>query len=160
MNTLFLIISLLLAQEPRLTITSPDFEHEGEIPAKFTCDGEDINPTLHVDGIPDGTKSIAVMMEDPDNRSATMNYWILWNIKPTGLIEAGTTGGVKGINSMGKSSYLGPCPNAGTHRYFFKVYALNTMLDIPEDSNKWTVQEAMKNHIVASGEMMGWYRKK
>lgn len=159
MNFVLLLI-LLFTQEARLNISSPDFEHEGEIPSKFTCDGADINPALEIDGIPSGTKSIAVMMEDPDSRSSAMNYWVLWNLKPTGVIEAGTTAGVKGTNSIGKTSYLGPCPNGGTHRYIFKVYALDEMLDLPEDSDKWAVQEAMKNHILASGEMMGWYRKK
>lgn len=157
---MLLIIFFLMVQEPRLNVTSPDFEHEGEIPSKFTCDGEDINPAFQIDGIPSRAKSIVVMMEDPDSRSSTMNYWLLWNVKPTGIIEAATTAGVKGTNSMGKTSYLGPCPNAGTHRYFFKVYALDTMLEIPEDSNKWTVQKAMEDHVLASGELMGWYRRK
>lgn len=160
MNIVILIFSLLFPQEPRLVVTSPDFEHEGEIPTKFTCEGRDINPTLEIAEIPKGTKSIVVLMEDPDSRSATMNFWILWNLKPTGLIEEGTTSGVRGTNSVGKSSYLGPCPIAGTHRYFFKVYALDEMLNIDEDSDQWVVQEAMKTHMLASGEIMGWYRKK
>lgn len=160
MNIVLLILSLFFSQEPQLIVTSPDFEHEGEIPSRFTCDGKDINPTLEIGQIPEGTKSIVVLMEDPDSRSATMNYWIRWNLKPTGIIEEGTTAGVRGRNSMGKTGYLGPCPAAGTHRYFFKVYALNEMLNISEESDKWAVQEAMKDHVLASGEIMGWYRRK
>jgi Raf kinase inhibitor-like YbhB/YbcL family protein len=160
MKVVLLMLAFILSQEPQLVVKSPDFEHEGEIPSRFTCDGKDINPTLEIESIPKGTKSIVVLMEDPDGRSASMNYWVRWNLKPTGIIEEGTTAGVRGTNSMGKSGYLGPCPNAGTHRYFFKVYALDEMLNLSEDSDKWMVQEAMKNHILASGEIMGWYRRK
>ena len=160
MNLIFIILSAIFSQEPQLIVKSPDFENEGELPSKFTCDGKDINPTLEVDGIPKNTKSMVVLMEDPDNRSASLNYWIRWNLKPTGIIEEGTSAGVWGTNSMGKSGYLGPCPVAGTHRYFFKVYALDDMLNISEGSDRWVVQEAMKGHILASGEIMGWYRKK
>lgn len=160
MNILLFLFSILFSQDSQLVVKSPDFEHEGEIPSKFTCDGKDINPTLEIEGIPQGTKSIVVFMEDPDGRSASMNYWVRWNLKPTGIIEEGTAAGVKGTNSMGKSGYLGPCPNAGSHRYFFKVYALSEMLDISENSDQWAVQEAMKNQILASGEIMGRYRRK
>jgi Raf kinase inhibitor-like YbhB/YbcL family protein len=160
MSIAWLIVALLFSQEPKLTVTSPDFENEGEIPSRFTCDGEDINPAFEIGDMPAGTKSIVVFMEDPDRRSASMNFWTLWNLKPTGVIEEGTTSGVRGSNSMGKSAYLGPCPAAGTHRYFFKVFALNDMLNLPEDADRWAVQEAMKGHVLASGEMMGWYRKK
>lgn len=160
MNIILLIFSLLFPQEQRLVVTSPDFEHEGEIPSRFTCDGKDINPTLEIAEIPKGTKSIVVMMEDPDSRAASMTFWLLWNLKPTGLIEEGTTAGVRGLNSIGKSNYLGPCPMAGTHRYYFKVYALDEILTLPEDSDQWAVIGAMKNHTLASGEIMGWYRKK
>ena len=160
MNAFLFILSLLIPQQPQLIIKSPDFEHEGELPSRFTCDGKDINPTLEIEGIPKAAKSIVVLLEDPDSRSASMNYWIRWNLKPTGVIEEGTTAGEGGVNSMGRTSYLGPCPNGGTHRYFFKVYALDEMMNLSENSNKWAVQEAMKNHILASGEIMGWYRKK
>jgi Raf kinase inhibitor-like YbhB/YbcL family protein len=160
MNSILIVLSIIFSQEPQLVIKSPDFEHEGEIPSKFTCDGKDINPTLEIEAIPKATKSIVVLMEDPDSRSASMNYWVRWNLKPTGVVEEGTAAGVRGTNSMGKTSYLGPCPNAGSHRYFFKVYALDQMLDVSENSDKWKVQEAMKNHVLASGEIMGWYRRK
>jgi Raf kinase inhibitor-like YbhB/YbcL family protein len=160
MNIALMIIVLLFSQEPKLTVRSPEFENEGEIPSKFTCDGKDINPTLEISEMPEGTKSIVVFLEDPDSRSASMNFWTLWNLKPTGVIEEATTSGVRGSNSLGKSAYLGPCPAAGTHRYFFKVFALNEMLNLPEDADRWAVQEAMKEHVIASGELMGWYRKR
>jgi Raf kinase inhibitor-like YbhB/YbcL family protein len=160
MNTFLLILSLIFSQDNTLKVTSPDFEHEGEIPSKFTCEGKDVNPTFEIANIPGGAKSIVIMMEDPDSRSASMNCWIVWNLKPTGVIEEGTTAGIRGRNSLGKTSYQGPCPNAGTHRYFFKVFALDDMLNIEEHSDRWAVQEEMKSHVIASGEIMGWYRRK
>ena len=155
-----LILLFFFLQVSSLTITSPDFEHEGELPAKFTCDGDDINPTLNVQGIPDGTKSLAIIMEDPDVPLSTFNHWVMWNIEPGEVLAAGSVRGVQGNNSIGKNFYIGPCPPAGKHRYFFKVYALNTMLDLEEDSNKHKLERAMDGHILAQGEIMGWYHKK
>lgn len=160
MNIVLLLLSLIFSQEPKLVLKSPAFEHEGEIPSKFTCDGKDVNPALEIEQIPKGTKSIVVLMEDPDSPSAALTCWVRWDLKPTGVVEEGTSAGKAGTNSLGKSGYLGPCPNAGIHRYFFKVYALNENLDLPEGSDKWKVQEAMKGHVLASGEIMGWYRRK
>ena|SRR5688572_1190374 len=157
---IFISIFWLLLQTQTLTVTSPDFEHEGEIPSQFTCDGDDSNPTLNIDGIPEGTKSLAIIMEDPDVPLTTFNHWIVWNIEPSETIEANSIPGVQGNNSLGKNSYLGPCPPGGTHRYFFKVYALNAMLDIDEDSKKGELEEAMKGRILAQGEIMGWYQRK
>jgi Raf kinase inhibitor-like YbhB/YbcL family protein len=154
-----LIVSVLL-QTRELTVTSPDFENEGELPSRFTCDGDDAHPTLNIQGIPEGTKSLAVIMEDPDVPLATFNHWVVWNIPPLETISGNTVPGVQGSNSMGKNSYLGPCPPGGTHRYFFKVYALNSMLDLPADSNKKQLEKNMEEHILARGEIMGFYHKK
>src|SRR5687767_11948225 len=133
---LYVYILCFLFQTASLTVTSPDFEDGGEIPAQFTCDVDGTNPNLNIDGLPEGTKSLAIIMEDPDVLSTTFNHWIVWNIPPGQTIAANSVPGIQGNNSLGRSSYLGPCPPGGTHRYFFKVYALNTMLDIDSDSNK------------------------
>jgi Raf kinase inhibitor-like YbhB/YbcL family protein len=158
---LFILIFSLFFQTPSLSVTSPDFEHEGEIPSRFTCDGDDAHPTLRIQGIPDGTKSLAIIMEDPDVPLTTFNHWVVWNIQPVEVIEENSiVTASHGYNSMGKTNYLGPCPPAGMHRYFFKVFALNSMLDIEEDANKRKLESAMDDHILAKGELMGWYRKK
>jgi Raf kinase inhibitor-like YbhB/YbcL family protein len=157
---LLILLCSLLVQTSELTITSPDFSHEGELPSRFTCDGDNANPTLNVHGIPEGTKSLAIIVEDPDVTSTTFSHWIVWNIPPQETIAENTTPGVQGNNSMGKNNYLGPCPMGGMHRYFFKVFALNTMLDIDANSNKKKLEDAMGEHILARGEIMGWYRKK
>lgn len=160
MNLFIFLLSAFLFQTETLTITSPDFEHEGEIPQRFTCDGDDANPTLNVQGIPDGTKSLAIIMEDPDVPIATLNHWVVFNIPPQEAIAANSVPGIQANNSLGKNNYIGPCPPGGTHRYYFKVYALNTMLDLDEDANKHKLEEAMQDHILAKGEIMGWYHKK
>jgi Raf kinase inhibitor-like YbhB/YbcL family protein len=143
-----------------LTVTSPDFENEGEIPERFTCDGEGTNPTLNIAGIPEGTKSLVIIMEDPDVPLTTFNHWLVWNIPPQETIQEGTKPGVQGNNSLGKNSYMAPCPPAGTHRYFFKVFALNSLLDLDDDSNKRKLEDAMKDHVLAKGELIGVYNKK
>jgi Raf kinase inhibitor-like YbhB/YbcL family protein len=156
----FILLISVLFQGSTLTVTSPDFVHEGEIPERFTCDGEDANPAFNIQGIPEGTKSLVIIMEDPDVPLTTFNHWVVWNIPPQENIAGNSIPGIQGRNSLGKSAYLGPCPPGGTHRYFFKVYALNSMLDIDEDSNKRKLESAMADHILAKGELMGWYHKK
>jgi Raf kinase inhibitor-like YbhB/YbcL family protein len=151
---------LFWSQSATLTITSPDFEHEGEIPEEFTCDGGDNRPTFNVGGIPDGTKSLVVIVEDPDVTLTTFNHWVSWNIPPEPTISGNGVFGVQGYNSLGKTSYLGPCPPGGTHRYFFKIYALNDMLDLDPDSNQKKLEQAMEGHVLARGEIMGWYQRK
>ena len=160
MNIFLLFAIMLWSQEATLTVTSPDFEHEGEIPQEFTCDGNDSRPTLNVAGIPAGTKSLAIIVEDPDVATTTFSHWIVWNIPPQEIISGNSIPGTQGTNSLGKTSYLGPCPPGGTHRYFFKVYALNDMLNLEEDVNRRGLERAMEGHILAKGELMGWYHKK
>jgi Raf kinase inhibitor-like YbhB/YbcL family protein len=155
-----LVVIAFTGKAQTLMVTSPDFENGGEIPERFTCDGDDSNPNLDIAGIPKDAKSLVIIMEDPDVALTTFNHWLVWNIVPQGTIRASSIPGVQGNNSLGKSSYLGPCPPAGTHRYFFKVYALDTMLELPPDSNKRMLEAAMKDHILAEGEIYGVYNKK
>lgn len=164
MKTLFAFVMVVCAMvgyaQETLTVTSPDFEHEGEIPERFTCDGDDTNPTLNIEGIPKRAKSLVLIVEDPDVPLTTFNHWLVWNIEPTTTIAANSVPGKQGNNSMGKNSYIGPCPPAGMHRYFFKVFALDTMLELDEDSNKRKLEEAMKDHVIGKGELIGVYNKK
>ncbi len=156
---IFIFFYTLIFQPAPLTIISPDFPNEGNIPARFTCDGEDINPTIIINGIPEGTKSLALIVEDPDAPLTTFTQWVVWNIKPTDTILENTVPGMEGINTVGKNPYRGPCPPAGSQRYAFKVYALNTLLNLKSNAKRSHVDEAMKGHILASGQLIGEYNR-
>lgn len=146
-----------------LTITSTAFAPNGAIPAKYTCDGGDMNPPLAIAGVPAGTKSLALIMDDPDAPAGTWVHWVLWNIPPE-TREIGErsvpAGAVQGLNSWSRSGYGGPCPPSGTHRYFFKVYALDAMLSLKPSSTKADLEKAMAGHILSKGELVGAYRSR
>jgi Raf kinase inhibitor-like YbhB/YbcL family protein len=145
-----------------LQITSPAFQNNGYIPRQYTCDGKDINPALMIAGVPQGTKSLALICDDPDAPGGGWVHWVLWNIDPNVKeIKEDTVpqGAVEGMNDFGKHSYGGPCPPLGTHRYFFKVYALDTMLNISPNSTKADMEKAMKGHILAEGRLIGLYKR-
>jgi Raf kinase inhibitor-like YbhB/YbcL family protein len=142
-----------------LSVESPAFENNKFIPTKYTCDGDDVNPSLVIKGIPEEAKTLVLIVDDPDAPTGTWNHWIVWNIPPTGKIEENTVLGIQGMNTARKVSYGGPCPPYGTHRYFFKVYALDTKLSLNPDSKKKEVEKKMKTHILATGELVGLYRR-
>jgi len=142
-----------------MNITSPAFEHNQMIPAKYTCQGEDIAPPLAISDWPEATKSLALINDDPDAPGGTWNHWIVWNITPAGAIGENTVPGVQGKNSWGRNDYGGPCPPGGTHRYFFKLTALDTELDLKEGASKDELERAMKGHILAEAELIGLYAK-
>lgn len=152
-----------------IKILSEAFEDGGNIPPKYTCDGENINPPLEITGIPKSSKSLVLIIDDPDipdfvKRSRgieVFDHWVVFNIPPTvGKIEEGAEPkGVKGVNSSGQNKYTGPCPPDREHRYFFKIYALDLKLDLLEGSSKKEVEKAMDGHIIASGELIGRYNK-
>jgi Raf kinase inhibitor-like YbhB/YbcL family protein len=148
-----------IAAKATLAISSPVFEHEGHIPMKYTCEGEDINPPVMIKGIPREATSLVLIMEDPDAPGGVFDHWVVWNVRPTDVIKENTLPGRAGKNSMGKSRYMGPCPPSGTHRYFFKVYALDTLLDVGADADKKIVEQALHEHVIAYGELMGLYKK-
>lgn len=143
-----------------LTVYSTVFSHKGHLPSEYTCDGKDINPPLEVENIPEGTKSLALIMEDPDAPRGTFDHWLVWNISPNEAIAENTNPGISGTNDFGKTGYGGPCPPSGVHRYFFKVYALDTKLELLAGADKKTLLEAMNGHILSEGEMMGLYQRK
>jgi Raf kinase inhibitor-like YbhB/YbcL family protein len=144
----------------KLTITSPVFKNNEMIPRKYTCDGADVNPPLNIRGMPKRAESLVLIVDDPDAPMGTWDHWIVWNIPPEERIEENTVPGVEGLNDFRKHSYGGPCPPSGTHRYFFRVYALDAILDLKSNSRKRDVERAMRGHILAQGEIIGLYRRR
>ena len=148
-------------------LPSPVFAAGQPIPARFTCDGEDISPALEWSGVPASAKSLALICDDPDAPAGTWVHWVVYNLPADdmGLIENTpatdklTGGGLQGKNDFGKIGYGGPCPPSGTHRYFFKLYTLDTELDLKPGATKSDLLKAMEGHIVAQGELMGTYSR-
>ena len=144
-----------------LIITSPAFTENGTIPAKYTCDGQNVNPELHIEGIPGETKSLALIMDDPDAPGGTFDHWISWNMLPQGKLAEDSVTGTQGVNSFGKRQYNGPCPPHGKpHRYSFRVYALDCTLDLLGRADKRDLMQSMDGHILAEGEIVGVYQRK
>jgi Raf kinase inhibitor-like YbhB/YbcL family protein len=143
-----------------LRVRSVAFTHGGSIPPKYTCEGENVNPPLEISDLPKNTRSIAVIVEDPDAPRGVYDHWIVWNIPPGESIGENSRPGISGKNSFGNTGYGGPCPPSGSHRYFFKVYALDGALDIQAGADKKTLQDAMKGHVLGSAELLGHYQKR
>lgn len=142
-----------------LIISSSAFEPSGFIPAKYTCDGINVNPPLHIGNLPAEVQSLVLIVDDPDAPSGTWVHWVVWNIAPSPFISQNTRPGTEGTNDFGSQRYGGPCPPSGTHRYFFKVYALDNSLELPAGASKRTVLTAMEGHLLAQGELMGRYKR-
>ena len=145
----------------RMKITSSAFQEGGNIPSKFTCDGGDSSPPLRIAEIPSGAKTLALVVDDPDAPSGLFTHWMVWNISPqtNTIAEGSTPKGVHGTNDFGKSGYGGPCPPSGTHRYYFKIFALDRELNLPAGAKRNQLDAAMKGHVVAEGELKGRYAK-
>jgi Raf kinase inhibitor-like YbhB/YbcL family protein len=148
-----------VVQMGTLKLTSTVFENNGMIPEIYTCDGDDINPPLTIEGIPKEAKSLVLIVDDPDAPAGTWDHWVVWNIPIIDEIEEDSVPGMQGLNSFGKHDYGGPCPPSGTHRYMFKLYALDVELDLEEDANKADVEKAMQGHIIDSTTLIGKYSK-
>ena len=167
MTTLFLFIMTTLIETATLTVESPAFGEKEYIPEKYTCKGANISPPISIKGIPKEAKTLALIMDDPDAPVGTWVHWVLFNIPTSsrGLTEAipseGTLsdGSMNGKNSGGNLGYSGPCPPSGTHRYFFKLYALDEMLGLSSGADKGELLKAMEGHILAQGELMGTFSK-
>lgn len=140
-------------------VSSKAFDEAGFIPAKYTCDGINISPPIDLDGIPKETKSLAIIVDDPDAPVASWTHWLVWNIPVTHQLLEGVIHGIQGINDFQKNSYSGPCPPSSTHRYFFKVYALDAILDLPPTTKKIELERAMSTQIIGFGELMGMYSR-
>lgn len=146
-----------------MKITSTSFNQNGMIPSKYTCDGENVNPALSIGNIPRNTKSLALIMHDPDASNGDWTHWIMWNIDPgTKEIPENKVPmeAIQGKTSFGQPGYGGPCPPSGTHHYHFALYALDTILDLSPDTDKTGLEAAMSGHIVDKTELIGLYSKK
>jgi len=143
-----------------LRVSSPIFQNNQFIPPKYTCDGDDVNPSLRIEGIPREAQALVLIVDDPDAPMGTWDHWVVWNIPPVERIEENSVPGIQGMNDFNKHSYGGPCPPSGTHRYFFKVYALDMKLNLDPNSRRKDVEKAMKGHILAEGKIVGLYRRR
>ena len=145
-----------------MIITSPAFKHNSKIPSKYTCDGENINPPLELSDMPRGTRSLVLIVDDPDAPSKTWVHWVVYNIdlKVKEIKENSVpVGGVLGTTDFEKPGWGGPCPPSGSHRYFFKVYALDTILDAPNGLTKQQVLEKVRDHVIEETEIVGLYSR-
>ena len=138
-----------------IKVFSSAFESNGTIPRKYTCKGENVNPPLKFEGIPEEAESLVLILDDPDAPMKTFTHWIVWNIEPIAKIEEDSIPGVEGINDFRKIGYGGPCPPSGTHRYFFRVYALDKQLELKAGAGRKELESDMTGHIIAEGELMG-----
>lgn len=148
-----------------MEIKSSAFKNNENIPSKYTCDGEDINPLLEILGVPEEAKSLVLIVDDPDAPGGIWNHWTLWNIDPrTQYIYEDSVPGnaLEGKTSFGRVGWGGPCPPKGDkpHRYIFTVYALDTELNLPEGAEKEELEEAMKGHIIDKASIIGLYGRK
>lgn len=144
-------------------LESPAFQEKSDIPPQYTCDGANVSPPLRWSGTPEGTKSLALIVDDPDAPVGLFTHWLAWNIDPkTTDIPAGNApgGAVQGKNDFGETGYGGPQPPSGTHRYYFKVFALDRTLDLKAGAKRRDLDAAMKGHVIAQGQLMGRYSKK
>jgi len=145
-----------------LRLTSSAFDHNGDIPAKYTCQGDDINPPLKISSVPDGTTSLVLVVDDPDAPVGVWDHWIVWNIAAeTASISENSIpqGAVQGANSWGRNDYGGPCPPTGTHRYRFSLYAISDALALAPGSSKGAVLSTLQGKILDQFTLVGLYEK-
>lgn len=141
--------------------TPADSDKACYIPVQHSCKGSDISPELKIESVPANAKSLVLIVDDPDAPSGTFVHWVVWNIPPdTKIINKGQSPhGVQGMTDFRKRSYGGPCPPSGIHRYFFKLYALDTLLNINNNSTKHDVEHSMKVHVIDKTELIGLFKK-
>jgi Raf kinase inhibitor-like YbhB/YbcL family protein len=143
-----------------LVVSSPAFKNGELMPKKYSQYDENVNPELKIEGIPTQAKTLALIMTDLDiPLGMIITHWVMWNIPPTGSIGENSTPGIQGKNSRRKNVYMGPRPPFGTHRYLFKIYALDTTLDLELGASRKDLENAMEMHVLAQGELMGIYHK-
>lgn len=151
-----------VAVQASMKLTSPAFENYQKIPSLYTCDGKKIHPPLAVSGVPAGTKSLALIVDDPDAPAGTFTHWVIWNIHPDiTMMEEGKIPqeSQEGANSAGSIGYTPPCPPSSTHRYFFTLYALDAKLGLDGKATKTDVENTMKGHVMAQSLLVGVYSR-
>ncbi len=147
-----------------MLLTSPAFKNGQPIPKGYTCDGDNENPELHIQYVPDEARSLVLIMDDPDSPQGTFTHWLVWNINPkTTVIGKNSVpqGGIQGVNGAGRYGYMGPCPSQpGTvHHYHFKLYALNEQLTLPHTVSKEELETECNNYLVTQTEFIGTYER-
>ncbi|MBI4739730.1 YbhB/YbcL family Raf kinase inhibitor-like protein [Candidatus Woesearchaeota archaeon] len=144
-----------------LKLTSLAFQNNGRIPKKYSCQGPAVSPPLSIDGAPPKAQSLVLIVSDPDAPGGEFSHWVVWNIPINSTFEEGKypKGATQGLNDGGKHDYFGPCPPSGVHRYFFRLYALDTTLDIHHNSQQRDVEEAIKGHALATALLVGTYTR-
>jgi len=142
-----------------MKLTSPSFPAGGKIPAVFTCDGRNISPELEISGIPKEARSLALIMDDPDSPGRTFIHWVAYDIGVAERIGENEAPGLSGLNDFGDLGYGGPCPYSGSHRYSFRIYALDRKLGLREGLNKQELLEAVQGHILEEAELIGIYSR-
>ena len=150
------------ARPLNMKITSSAFDQNKSIPSVYTCDGENTNPALTFSDVPENAKSLVLIMDDPDAPSGTFVHWVVYNIDPkTKKVDQNSVpkDGIQALTSGRDQKYLGPCPPSGQHRYFFKLYALDTLLSISETADKKAILSKMENHVIVSAELVGLYKR-
>lgn len=146
-------------EDMNMKLSSPAFENNSNVPSRFTCEGRDINPPLIIENIPAGAKSMALIVDDPDAPMKTWVHWVVYDIAPVNKIDEDSVPGKQGINDFRKNDWGGPCPPSGTHRYYFKIYALDKILGLDEGIDKRMLEKAMEGHILAKAELIGLYKR-
>ncbi|MBI5220610.1 MAG: YbhB/YbcL family Raf kinase inhibitor-like protein [Candidatus Liptonbacteria bacterium] len=144
-------------------ITSPAFNNQETIPRKFTCSGGDINPELQIQNVPTGAKSLVLIVDDPDAPGGIFTHWTIWNIGSKTTVvkeESKPPSAVEGTTDFGRIGWGGPCPPPGTpHRYFFRLYAVDTLLDLPAGASRKQLEHAMEGHVLQAAELMGIFSR-
>jgi Raf kinase inhibitor-like YbhB/YbcL family protein len=161
MKTLLLCsLAVILCGSPStITVTSTAFKANEFIPVKHSCLGENVSPELEFTGIPENAKSLALIMDDPDAPNGDFVHWVMWNIPVTNTIAENAQPGMQGLNGRKENKYTGPCPPSGTHHYHFKIYALDTELNLPSTTDKYALLKAMEGHVLGTGELIGLFKK-
>ena len=150
-----------ISYKTNMILTSSAFENNGTIPSEFTCDGNNVSPPLSISDVPKNAKSLALIMDDPDTPVGTFTHWTVWNISPqkSEFSKGEKINLPQGRTSFGKQGYGGPCPPSGTHRYFFKLYALDKIFDIENGTSRKDLESAMNDHIITQSVLVGKYSR-
>jgi len=151
-----------ISPEAVMELSSPDFSNGGPIPKRFTCDDVNHSPGLRIRGVPKAAKTLVLIVDDPDTPRGTFNHWLLWNLSPD-LKEINTNsvpnGAVQGVNDFKRNAYNGPCPPAGEHRYYFRLYAVDIPVNLPPTARRADIDKALRGHILKDATLMGRYAR-
>ncbi len=156
---LFLAAGIAAEGDNNMIVKSPEFENNAYMPKRFSGEGDDVNPPLTIENIPNGTKSLALIVDDPDAPRGVWVHWVVYDIPVVSRIRENSVPGKQGMTDSGKSQYHGPYPPSGTHRYFFKIYALDKILNLKEGISRKELEKAMEGHILDKAELMGLYKR-